>query len=73
MSNFLLIFTSSNILSNGLVMKNLCDMIIVAGGVQESIVGTIRYDWKIFWELLPLLTSNVFSMHTKGKMFQACE
>ena len=37
-------------------------------GVEQSIVGGIRCDWKKFRELLPLL----FSLFTKGKLFQVC-
>ena len=32
----------------------------------------MRSDWKIFRELLPLLTSRVFSYMIKGKFYQAC-
>ena len=47
-------------------------MISSAGSVEESIVARIRCDWMKFRELLPLLTSKVFSLCTKGKIFQVC-
>ena len=46
---------------------------ISAGGVaRESSVARIRSGWKKFRELLPLLTSRVFSLHMKGRVFEAC-
>ena len=46
-------------------------MISAAGGVEDSIAARIRCGWKEFSELLPALTSNVFSLRTKGKISQA--
>ena len=47
-------------------------MIGVGGGVEESIVVRIRCDLTEFRDLLSVLTSKVFSVHTKGKSFQEC-
>ena len=41
------------------------ELISAAGGVEEN------SGWKKFRELLPLLTYNVFSLSTKGNIFQA--
>ena len=46
------------------------DMISVGAG--ESSVARIRSGWKKFRELLPLLTSRVFSLRTRGRAFEAC-
>ena len=40
--------------------------------VKESIVVRIRCGWKKTRKLLPLLTSNVFSLLKEGNIFQAC-
>ena len=40
-------------------------------GVEESIVARIRYGWKKFRELSPVLIFKVYSLCTKGKIFQA--
>ncbi len=48
------------------------DMISAAGGAGYSSVARIRSGWKKFRELLPLLTSRVFSHHMKGRIFEAC-
>ena len=45
---------------------------MTSSGVEESIVVKIRFLWKKFRELLPVLTSKVFSQCTKGNIFQAC-
>ena len=47
-------------------------MICAASGVEEYILGRIRCGWKKFRELLPLLTSQMFSVCTIGNIFQAC-
>ena len=49
------------------------DIINVAGGVEESIVARIKFGWKKFREPLPLLTSKVLSLCTKGKMSHVCQ
>ena len=44
----------------------------LGGGVEESIVATIRCGWKKFRDLLPILISKGYLLCTKGKIFQAC-
>ena len=48
------------------------DMISADGGAEQSSVTRIRSGWKKFRELLPLLTSRVISLRTKGRVFDAC-
>ena len=69
--------TESVVVSNEYleVVKKFCylgDMISPAGGVDETIVARIRNGYKKFRELLPQLTSKLFSLHTKGNIFQSC-
>jgi hypothetical protein len=47
-------------------------MISAGGGAEESCIARIRCGWKKFRELLPLLTSRVLSLRTKGRVFDAC-
>ena len=47
-------------------------MVSACGSVEGSIVVRIRYGWKKFRELLPVLYPKVFSLCTKGKLLQAC-
>ena len=48
------------------------DMISAGGGAEASSVSWVRSGWKKFRELLPLLTSRVFSLKTKGQLYAAC-
>ena len=50
---------------------NLGDMLSASAGADASSVTQIRTSWKKFRELLPLLTSRVFSHKMKGNI-QAC-
>ena len=47
------------------------DMISGGGGTEESCIARISCGWKKFRELLPLLTSRVLSLRTKGRVFDA--
>ena len=48
------------------------DMISAGGGAEASLVSQVRSGWKKFRELLPLLTSRVFSLKMKGQLYAAC-
>ena len=48
------------------------DTICASGGARESSVARTRSGWKKFRELLPILTSRVLSMTTKGKIHESC-
>ena len=48
------------------------DMLSAGGGAEASSVMRVRSGWKKFRELLPLLTSRVFSHRMKGKLYAAC-
>ena len=48
------------------------DMLSAGGGAEASSVMRVRSGWKKFRELLPLLTSRVFSHKMKGKLYAAC-
>ena len=48
------------------------DMLSAGGGAEASSVMLVRSGWKKFRELLPLLTSRVFSHKMKGKLYAAC-
>ena len=47
-------------------------MIIAGGGAEASTIARVRSGWKSFRVLLPLLTSRVISIETKGCFFAAC-
>lgn len=48
------------------------DMLSAGGGAEASSIARIRSGWKKFRELLPLLTSRVFSHKVKGRLYTAC-
>ena len=48
------------------------DMISAVGGAEESLVARARSGWKSFRDLLPVLTCMVFSLCSKGRVYQAC-
>ena len=48
------------------------DMLNAGGGAEASTIARVRSAWKKFRELLPLLTSRVFSHKTKGRLYRAC-
>ena len=48
------------------------DILSAGGGAEASSITRIRTGWKKFWELLPLLTSRVFSHQMKGNIYKAC-
>ena len=48
------------------------DMISVGGGVEAAVNARIRSGWRMFRELLPLLTSKGTSLRKKGKLYAAC-
>ena len=47
-------------------------MLSAGGGAEASSITRIRIGWKKFRELLPLLTSRVFSHKMKGNIYKAC-
>ena len=54
---------------------NLGDMLSAGGGAEmaeASSITRIRTGWKKFRELLPLLTSRVFSHKMKGNIYKGC-
>ena len=48
------------------------DILSAGGGAEASTIARVRSGWKKFRELLPLLTSRVFSHKVKGKLYSAC-
>lgn len=48
------------------------DMLSASCGVKASSIIHIRIGWKKFKELLPHLTSKVFSYKLKRKIYEAC-
>ena len=57
------------------MVKQFCylgDMISAGGGTEPSTIARVRSGWKSFRVLLPLLTSQVISIETKGRFFAAC-
>ena len=48
------------------------DMLSAGGGAEASTVARVRSGWKKFRELLPLLTSRIFSHKVKGRLYTAC-
>ena len=48
------------------------DMLSAGGGLEASSITQIRTGWKKFKEILPLLTSRVFSYKMKGNIDKAC-
>ena len=57
------------------VVERFCylgDLISSGGGCSESIVARVRTGWKKFRELLPLLATKGFSLHTKGRLYDGC-
>ena len=48
------------------------DGICTGGGCELATVIRVRSAWGKFRELLPLLTSKVISLHTRGKLYNSC-
>ena len=48
------------------------DGICPGGGCELATVIRVRSAWGKFRELLPLLTSKVISLHTRGKLYNSC-
>ena len=48
------------------------DMLRAGCGGEASSITQVRTSWKKFRELLPLLTSRVFSHKMKGNIYKAC-
>ena len=44
------------------------DMISAGGSGEESIVARITCCWKKFKKIMPVLASQVYSLHTNGKL-----
>ena len=53
------------------VNSSLGDMLSAGGGAEASSITQVRIGWKKFRELLPLLTSRVFSHKMKGNIYKA--
>ena len=47
-------------------------MLSTGGEAEASSIAQIRTCWKKFKELLPLLTSRVFSHKMKGNIYKIC-
>lgn len=48
------------------------DMLSTGGGSEASSITHTRSGWKKFCELLPPLTSRIFSLKKKGALYEAC-
>ena len=46
------------------------DVIGAGGGAEESSIARVRSGWKKFRELLPILTSRLISLTTRGRVFE---
>ena len=61
--------------SNLEVVDKFCylgDMLDAGGGAESSTVTRVRSGWKMFRELLPLLTTKTISLKVKGELYAAC-